>query len=90
MSIKQDATQVTNEFFETHQNADKTISASELAALVQRDAKTLRAYLRKIEYRDQSEFKGARYRIAKTDATSVKTHFMRLDQRNDESEEQAS
>ena len=90
MSIKQDAKQAVEAFFEENADADKHITASQLAELVQRDAKTVRARLRKIAARDQSEMKGARWRITKTVAQSELERTMRLDQSESEDAEQAS
>lgn len=52
-----------------------TISAQELADICERDAKTVRAYLRKINSRDQSEYKNARYQIDIELASTVVDHF---------------
>lgn len=89
MSIKSEAQAKAKEFFETHADADKTISASQLAELVKRDAKTVRAHLRKIAARDQKELKGARWRITQTLAASELERVMRLEQKASE-QEQAS
>ena len=60
-------------YFETLE-AD-TITAQELADICERDAKTVRAHLRKINSRDQSEYKNARYQIDAELASTVVDHF---------------
>lgn len=65
-------------------DAEGTISATQLAELVQRDGKTVRARLRKIAARDQSELKGARWRISETLAVSEFDHYQALDQKAEE------
>lgn len=54
---------------------DDSISASQLADICERDAKTVRAHLRRIKSRDQSKYKNAQYRISQELATSVVEHF---------------
>ncbi len=79
MSIKADAQASVAAFFKEHANADNEITAGELAELVERDSKTVRAHLRKIAARDQKELKGARWRITKTVAQTELERIMRLD-----------
>lgn len=62
-------------FFKKHADDAQTITASELADLCDRDAKVVRAYLRAIKSRDQSQFKNARYAIDSELATKVVDHF---------------
>ena len=50
-------------------------SASQLAAYCERDAKTVRAHLRKIAYRDQSVEKNNTHKIDKETFVSVVEHF---------------
>lgn len=60
---------------------DNCISASELRDLIETrsdvslDEKTVRARLRKMQARDQSQLKGARWRIDKTLAESVVSEY---------------
>lgn len=62
---------------------DKTVSATELTDLIneftERDlsAKTVRAHLRKVQARDQSQMKNAIWRISKTLAEDEVKHFTR-------------
>jgi len=79
MSIKADAQQHVAEFFKENSDKDNAITASQLADLVQRDAKTVRASLRKLQKRDQSTLKGARWRITKTIAQDELERVMRAD-----------
>ncbi len=87
MSIKQDATKAVSEFFADNADADKTISATQLSELVERDAKTVRAHLRKIAARDQSELHGARWRVTKTIAQNVTERYMKLSVASESTEE---
>lgn len=87
MSIKQTAQQVANDYFKELASEDDKISASQLAQLVNRDAKTVRARLRKIAARDQEQFKNANWRITKTLAASELAHYMTRDAQTAEEEE---
>lgn len=62
--------------------SDEIITASELAELVNRDAKTVRARLRKLAVRDQSQFKNATWRITETIAESELEHYLKQDAKN--------
>lgn len=55
--------------------SDDVISASDLADYVERDAKTVRAYLRASKMRDQSEYKNARWGIDREIAAQVIEHY---------------
>lgn len=87
MTIKQDAKAKVDEYFSENADSDSHITATQLSELVNRDAKTVRARLRKVAARDQSELKGARWRITKTIAQSELERVMRLDSSEDESEQ---
>lgn len=81
MSIKSQASEIVKQYFDENADADSTITASQLADLVQRDAKTVRARLRKLNARNQAELKGARWHITKTLAQSELENYMRLDEK---------
>ena len=81
MSTKQNAQQAVSDYFKENEDADHTISATQLSELVDRDPKTVRAQLRKIAARNQSELKGARWRITKTLATNELERVMRLNEK---------
>lgn len=55
--------------------SSESITAQQLADFCERDAKTVRAYLRKINSRDQSQFKNAQYSINAELAQTVAEHF---------------
>lgn len=59
--------------------AEETISATELAALVNRDPKLVRAYLRK-EFARDIEVKGSRWVIPTSVRDAVSAHFAKLDE----------
>lgn len=65
--------------FVADQGADGVISAEQLADLVQRDGKTVRARLRRLAARDQSLLKGARWKITETLAVQEFDHYAALD-----------
>jgi hypothetical protein len=90
MNISKDAKDAVNEFFNENADKDDKISASALAELVNRDAKTVRARLRKNAERDQEQFKNANWRITKTLAAKELTHFMKRDATQTEEVEEAS
>lgn len=90
MTIKQDAKAKVDAFFNENADSDATITATQLSELVNRDAKTVRERLRKVAARNQSELKGARWRITKTIAVTELERVMRLEQASDSDEEQAS
>lgn len=90
LSIKTEAQDVVNTYFADNADADKMISATQLSDLVERDAKTVRAHLRKIAARDQSELHGARWRITKTVATQVVERYMRLSEQDESADSAAS
>lgn len=64
-------------FAENGENGE--ISATQLADLVNRDGKTVRARLRKLKARDQAKLKGARWRITEALAVSEYDHYAALD-----------
>lgn len=66
---------------------DGVISATQLADLVNRDGKTVRARLRKIAARDQKKLKGARWAITETVAVSEFDHYAALDAKDAETEQ---
>jgi len=51
------------------------ITAGELAEIVGKDDKTVRAHMRKAAYRDQSTEKNNRWKITKEVALSVAEHY---------------
>lgn len=55
--------------------ADEFLDANTLASIVNKDAKTLRAHMRKSAYRDQSSEKNNRWRITQEQALSVAEHY---------------
>lgn len=57
----------------------ETVTATQLAAMVGRDPKLVRAYLRKVFARSQEQ-KGARWTITKAIQTEVVKHFKALDE----------
>lgn len=85
-SISEQAKAIVTEYFSANAAADKCISAEQLADLVGRNGKTVRDHLRRIAARDQSEYKGARWRISRTLALKVVTHYLRRDAEKAESE----
>ncbi len=87
MSIKQDAQALVKAYFESNADADKCVSATQLtdmiATVTERDYsdKTIRARLRKISARDQSQFKNATWRVTSTIAASELAHYMTRNQK---------
>lgn len=63
---------------------DGLITPSQLADLVSRDPKTVRAHLRKMAARNQAKLKGARWAIDETLATTVAAHYAQLDASEEE------
>jgi len=53
----------------------EVIAASQLAEIVERDAKTVRAYMRRVALRDQSSEKHNRWGVTQSQATTVAEHF---------------
>jgi predicted nucleic acid-binding protein len=53
----------------------ETISAAELALIVSREQKNLRAYMRSAKLRDQSTEKNNAWKITLSDAVSVAQHY---------------
>ena len=88
--IKQAATKLTDEFYAENADSDTRISATQLSDLVNRDAKTVRARLRKMKVRDQSQFKNATWRITKAQAISELVHYMTRDASASDTTEKAS
>ena len=82
MSIKQEAQKITKAYFADNANSDNVISATQLSELVERDAKTVRAHLRKIAARDRSELHGARWRITQAIASEEVERYMRITEAN--------
>lgn len=73
--------------FVAENGTDGFITAEQLAELVSRSGKSVRARLRKIGARDQKKVKGARWLISVTLAESEFDHYAALDA---EPEEEAS
>ncbi len=88
--IKKAASESVKAFFEQNADSDSRISATQLSELVNRDAKTVRARLRKMKVRDQSQFKNATWRITQAQATSELAHYLTRDQASEATETQAS
>ena len=87
--IKQAAKESVTAFFAENADSDKAISATQLSELVNRDAKTVRARLRKMKVRDQATFKNATWRITQAQAVSELAHYLARDA-SSQSETQAS
>ena len=85
--IKQAAKESVTAFFAENADSDSRITANQLSDLVNRDAKTVRARLRKMKVRDQSQFKNATWRITQTQAVDDLIYYSA---RDDATEEQAS
>ena len=76
-------------FFEKNSDSDGNITATQLTALVQQvtknrlseasAAKSVRGYMRSMKLRNQSEYRGATWRIDQTIASTVVAHFARSD-----------
>ncbi len=77
--IKQAAKESVTAFFAENADSDSRISATQLSDLVNRDAKTVRARLRKMKVRDQSQFKNATWRITQAQAASELAHYLTRD-----------
>jgi len=81
MSIKQDAQATAKQYFADNADSDNHITATQLAELVERDARTVRASLRKKAARNQLEYKGSRWRITQAIAASELERVMRANEK---------
>jgi Asp-tRNA(Asn)/Glu-tRNA(Gln) amidotransferase B subunit len=76
-----------SDFYKSNADSDAKLTATQLTALVQlvtdnslseaSAAKTVRGFMRSMKLRDQSEYRGASWRIIETQAVEVVTHFAR-------------
>lgn len=62
-------------FFKKHADDSDTITANQLAELLNRSAKVVRAHMRQVAVRDQSQEKHNRYAIDREIATQELLHF---------------
>lgn len=69
--VAKQARAIVDTYFSEFADSDNCISAQQYADLVQLDAKTVRARLRKMKKRDQSQFKNATWRVTKAIAVDV-------------------
>jgi DNA-binding CsgD family transcriptional regulator len=75
-TVEQTASERASEIVEALFADSETVSAQALADALERNAKTVRAYLRAIKSRDQSQFKNAQYAIDSKLASKVAEHFV--------------
>lgn len=83
MSENSDVKSLLTQYFAETADAKNRITAEQLADFVQRDGKTVRARLRKQKVRNQSEYKGARWRLTFAQALSEAEHYARLDSKSE-------